>query len=107
MLHELFITQRLDVGLKKRIIYMMAMIYLTQKSKEYTNIKITMKTPTTRIIIQIVTKTKMEIKTKTNTEMTVMTKLEVGPRKKSVHMMIEKMIALRQNLKECTKFYKQ
>ena len=41
-----------------------------------------MKTGTTRIIIEIVTKTKIEIKTKTNTEMTVMTKLEVGQKKK-------------------------
>ena len=66
-----------------------------------------MKTGTTRIIIEIVTKTKIEIKTKTNIEMTVMTKLEVGLKKKSAHMMIEKMIVLRQNLKGFTKFCKQ
>ena len=53
----------------------------------------------TRIIIEIVTKTKIEIKTKTKTEMTVMTKNEVGLKKKSAHMMIEKMIVWRQNLK--------
>ena len=57
-----------------------------------------MKTGTARIILEIVTKTKIEIKTKTNTEMTVMTKLEVVLKKKSPHMMIEKMIVLRQNL---------
>ena len=66
-----------------------------------------MKTGTTRIIIEIVTKTKIEVKTKTNTEMTVMTKLEVGLKKKRAHMMIEKMIVLKQNLKGCTKFCKQ
>ena len=66
-----------------------------------------MKTGTTRIIIEIVTKTKIEIKTKTNMEMTVMTKLEVGLKKKSAHMMIEKMIVLKQNLKRVHKFCKQ
>ena len=64
-----------------------------------------MKTGTTRIIIEIVTKTKIEIKTKTDTEMTAMTKLEVGLRKKIAHMMIEKMIVLKQDSKECTRFY--
>ena len=66
-----------------------------------------MKTGTTKIIIEIVTKTKIEIKTKTNTEMTVMTKLEVGLKKKITYMMIEKMIVLKQNLKGYTKFCKQ
>ena len=66
-----------------------------------------MKTGTTRIIIEIVTKMKIEIKTKTNTEMTVMTKLEVGLKKKITYMMIEKMIVLKQNLIGCTKFCKQ
>ena len=66
-----------------------------------------MKTGTTRRIIEIVKKTKIEIKTKTNTEMTVVTKLEVGLKKKITYMMIEKMIVLRQNLKGCTKFCKQ
>ena len=64
-----------------------------------------MKTGTTRIIIEIVTKTKIDIKTKTNTEMTVMTKLDVGLKKKVAHMMIEKMIVLNKKMKECTKFY--
>ena len=59
------------------------------------------------MIIEIVTKTKIEIKTKTDTEMTVMTKLEVGIKKKTAHMMIEKMIVLKQKLKVCTKFYNQ
>ena len=63
-----------------------------------------MKTGTTRIIIEIVTKMKIEIKAKTNTEMSVITKLQVGLKKKITYMMIEKMIVLRQNLKGCTKF---
>ena len=61
-----------------------------------------MKTDTTKIVIGIVTRTKIEIKTKTNTEMTAITKLEIGLRKNVAHMM---MIVLKQNLKECTKFY--
>ena len=65
--------------------------------------KIHMKTGMTRIIIEIVEKTKIGIKTKTNPEMTAMTELEVE--KKIAYMMIEKMIFLKQNLKECTKFY--
>ena len=64
------------------------------------------KTGTTRMIIEIVTKTKIEIKTKTSTEMTAMTELEVGLKKKIAHMMIEKMIVLRKNIKGCTKFCK-
>ena len=56
----------------------------------------------TRIIIEIVTKTKIGIKTKTDPEMTAMTELEVE--KKIATMMIEKMV-LKQNLKECKKFY--
>ena len=52
--------------------------------------KMLMKTDTVRI--------KIGINIKTDTEMTAMTKLEVGPKKNSAHMMIEKMIALRQNL---------
>ena len=62
-----------------------------------------MKTGTTRRIIEIVTKTKIEIKTKTSTEMTVMTKVEVGLKKKITYMM---MIYLTQKLQECAKFYK-
>ena len=73
------------------------------------NIEIIMKTytktGTTRIIIEIVTKTKIEIKTKINTEMTARKKLEAGLKKKVAHMMIEKKIVFKQNLKECTKFY--
>ena len=63
-----------------------------------------MKTGTTRRIIEKVTKTKIETKTKTNTEMTVMTKLEVGLKKKITCVMM--MIYLTQKLEECTKFYK-
>ena len=68
-----------------------------------------MKTGTTRIIIEIVIKTKIVIETniETGTEMTVMTKREVGLEKKITYMMIEKMIVLMQNLKGCTKFCKQ
>ena len=62
-----------------------------------------MKTGTTRIIIEIVTKTKLEIKTKTNTEMTAMTKLEVGLKKKGAHMMIEKMNSFKTKLKRVYK----
>ena len=53
-----------------------------------------MKTGTTRIITEIVTKTKIEIKTKTNTEMTAMTKLEVGLEKNIVYIMLEKIMVL-------------
>ena len=53
----------------------------------------------------IVTRTKIERKTKTDTEMTAMTKLEVVLKKKGDHIMIKKMIVLKQKLKECTKFY--
>ena len=59
-------------------------------------IKIHMKTDTIRIIIGIVTRTKIEIKIKTNTEMTAMTKLEVDLKKSVAHMMIEMMIVLKQ-----------
>ena len=62
-----------------------------------------MKTGTARIIIEIVTKTKIEIKTKTNTEMTVMTKLEVGLKKKSAHMMIGKDDSFEAKLKRVHK----
>ena len=69
--------------------------------------KIHMKTGTTRIIIEIVIKTKIVIETniETSTEMTVMTKLEVSLKKKITYIMM--MIYLTQKLKECKKFYKQ
>ena len=68
-----------------------------------------MKPGTTRITIEIVIKTKIVIETniETSTEMTVMTKSEVGLKKKITYMMTEKMIVLKQNLKGCTKFYKR
>ena len=47
----------------------------------------------------------IDTKAKTNTEMTVMTKLEVGLKKKITYMM--RMTYLTQKSKECTKFYKQ
>ena len=61
--------------------------------------KMHIKTGTARI--------KIGINIKTDTETTAMTKLEVGTKKKSAHMMIQKMIILRQNLRECKEFYKQ
>ena len=67
-----------------------------------------MKTYMTRVIIELATKTrigtKIETKTKTNTEMTAMTNLEVGLKRKVTYMMM--MIDLAQKLKECTKFCK-
>ena len=69
--------------------------------------KIYMKTGTTRIIIEIVIKTKIVIETniETSTEMTVMTKSEVGLKKKTTYIMM--IIYLTQKLEECTKFYKR
>ena len=73
------------------------------------NIKIIIKTHMTRITIELATETrigaKIDTKTKTDTEMTAMTKLEVGLKKKITYVMM--MIYLTQKLKECTKFYKQ
>ena len=50
-------------------------------------------------------RSKDRYQTKTNTEMTAMTKLEVGLKKKITYMMMM-MIYLTQKLKECTKCYK-
>ena len=102
---EMTIEMTTEMTIEKKIIGMSK----TRNIRESIEIimKTHMKTGTTRIIIEIVTKIKIEIKIKTNTEMTVMTKLEVGLKKKSAHMMIEKMIVLRQNLKGCIKFCKQ
>ena len=70
------------------------------------NIKIIIKT---RITTELATETgigaKIDTKIKTNTEMTVMTKLEIGLKKKTTYMM--RMTYLTQKSKECTKFYKQ
>ena len=76
----------------------------TRNIRESTEIimKTHMKTGTTRGIIEIVTKTKIEIKTKNNTEMTVMTKFEVGLKKKITYMMM--MIYLTQKLKSAQNF---
>ena len=102
---EMTIEMTTEITVEKKIIGLSK----TRNIREGIEIimKTHLKTGTTRIIIEIVTKTKIEIKTKTNTEMTVMAKLEVGLKKKSAHMMIEKMIVLRQNLKGCTEFCKQ
>ena len=69
--------------------------------------KIYMKTGKTRIIIETVIKTKIVIETniETSTEMTVMTKSEVGLKKRITYIMM--MIYLTQKLEECTKFYKR
>ena len=100
---EMTIEMTTEMTVEKKIIG----ISKTRNIRESIEIimKTHMKTGTTRIIIEIVTKTKIEIKTKTDTEITAMIKLEVGLKTKSAHMMIEKMIVLKQNLKECTKFY--
>ena len=48
----------------------------------------------TRVIIELATETrvgaKIDTKAKTDTEMATRTKLEVGPKKKSAHIMIER-----------------
>ena len=99
---EMTIEITIEMTIEKKIIE----ISKTRNIRKFIEIimKTHMKTGTTRIIIEIVTKIKIEIKIKTDTEMTAMTNLEVGLKKKIAHMMIEKMIALRQNLKGCTKF---
>ena len=65
------------------------------------NINTIIKTHMTMVIIELSMKTragaKIDTRAKTDAEMTTMKKLEVGPKKKSVHIMIE-------NLKGCTKF---
>ena len=72
-------------------------------------IKIIIKTHMTRITIELAMEArvgaKIDTKTKTDTEITAMTKLEVGLKKKITYMMMM-MIYLTQKLKECTKFYK-
>ena len=63
----------------------------------------------TSIIIELATKrsvgAKIDTKAKTDTEMTAMTKLGVGLKKKITYIM--RMICLTQKLKDCEKFYKQ
>ena len=63
---------------------------------------IVLETNTTKTTIEIVTK--IRTKAETDIEMTAMTKLEVGLKKKITYMM--RMTYLTQKLKECTKFYK-
>ena len=102
MIIEMIIQMTTEVTVEKRIIG----ISKTRNVRESIEIimKTHIKTGTTRRIIEIVTKTKIDIKIKTNTEMTVMTKLEVGLKKKITYMMM--VIYLTQKLEECTKFYK-
>ena len=68
------------------------------------DIKIIIKTHMTRITIELATETrigaKIDTKTKTNTEMTAVTKVEVGLKKKITYMM---MIYLTQKLKRVHK----
>ena len=68
--------------------------------------KISTKT-NTKTGIKTGVKTEIATKTKADTEMTAMTKVEVGLKKNIAHMMIENMIVLSQNLKDCTKHYHQ
>ena len=71
--HETTIKMIIEMTIEKKIIG----ISKTRNIRESIEIimKTHMKTTTTRIIIEIVTKTKIEIKSKTNTGMTVMTNL--------------------------------
>ena len=66
--------------------------------------KTIIKTGMARIIIEIVTKTKISTKTKTDIRMTAMARL-VGLKREITYMM--RMIYFTQKLKEYTKFYKQ
>ena len=65
---------------------------------------IVLETKTTRIIIEIATKTKTEINIGTNTEMTAMTKIEVGL-EKEVTCLRQGKLTVSQRLKESTKSY--
>ena len=107
MTSETTIEMTTEMTVEKKIIG----ISKNRNVRESTEIIMTiyMKTGTTGIIIEIVIKTKIVIETniETSTEMTVMTKSEVGLKKKITYMMIEKMIVLKQNLKGCTTFCKQ
>ena len=67
-------------------------------------LKTIIKTGMARIIIEIVTKTKISTKTKTDIRMTGMARL-VGLKREITYMM--RMIYFTQKLKEYTKFYKQ
>ena len=67
-------------------------------------LKTIIKTGTARIIIEIVTKTKISTKTKTDIRMTAMARLE-GLKREITYMM--RMTYFTQKLKGCTKSYKQ
>ena len=65
-----------------------------------------MKTGTTRIIIELATKTKIGINIETSTEMTAMTKIDVGLERTHAYITLEKTIVLKvmiQNLNDSTK----
>ena len=65
-----------------------------------------MKTGTTRIIIELATKTKIGINIETSTEMTAMTKIEVGLEKNHAYITLEMMLVLKvtiQSLNNSTK----
>ena len=105
MITKMTIKMTIEMTVEKKVIGISKNRYIRESIEVI--MKTHMKTGTTGIIIEIVTKMKIEIRTKINPEMTVMTKLEVGLKKKIAHMMIEKMKVLRQNLKGCKQFCKQ
>ena len=84
--HKTTIKMIIEMNKEKKIIG----ISKTKDIKE--NIKIIIKTHMTRITIESATETRIEAKidtkTKTYTEMTAMTKLEVGLKKKTTYMMM-------------------
>ena len=67
-------------------------------------LKTIIKTDTARIVIEIVTKTKMITKTKTNTEMTSMTNTVVGLEKDTAYLRKVKLTTS-QRLNKSTKSY--
>ena len=106
MIIGMIIEMTTEMTVEKKIIGISKNINIRESTEII--MKIYMKTGTTRIIIEMVIKTKIVIETniETSTEMTVMTKSEVGLKIKITYTMIEKMIVLKQNLKGCTKSYK-
>ena len=68
------------------------------------NIKIIMKTDTTRMIIELATKTKIGINIDTSAEMRAMTKLEVGLEKDFAYLRKGKLMTS-QRLNKSTKSY--
>ena len=99
---EMTAMTKLEVSLREKNTHMMRMTYLTHKSKECTNIRIIIKTDTTRTTKELATKTGINIDT--NTEMTAMTKTEVGL-EKEVTCLRQGKLTISQRLKESTKSY--